>query len=72
MMVVCAQVAKRYLQGWFIIDFVSVLPFDIIGMAANSDDASQLKVLRVIRVARLLKLLRIIRVNRVFRRWENM
>lgn len=66
------EVAMRYLKGWFIIDFVSVLPFDVIGMAADSDDASQLKVLRVIRVARLLKLLRIIRVNRVFRRWENM
>merc|ERR1711871_287488 len=66
------EVAMRYLKGWFIIDFVSVLPFDVIGMAADSDDASQLKVLRVIRVMRLVKLLRIIRVNRVFRRWENM
>jgi len=66
------EVAKRYLQGWFFIDFVSVLPFDVIGMMSQSDDVGQLKVLRVIRVARLLKLLRIIRVNRVFRRWENM
>jgi len=66
------KVAMLYLRSWFVIDFVSVLPFDIVGMVANSDDVSQLKVLRVIRVLRLIKPLRIMRVNRVFRRWENM
>lgn len=67
-----SELAHRYLTGWFAIDFISVLPFDMVGLLVKSDDVSQLKVLRVIRVIRLFKLLRILRINRVFKRWENM
>ena len=31
-------IAKNYLTGWFIIDFVSILPFDTLGMVMQSDD----------------------------------
>jgi len=67
-----SELAHRYLTSWFAIDFISVLPFDMVGMVADSDDVGQLKVLRVIRVLRLFKLLRILRINRLFKRWENM
>jgi len=65
------EVARNYLRGWFTVDFISVLPFDMVGMVVKNDDVTQLKALRVIRVIRLIKLLRILRVNRVFKRWEN-
>lgn len=55
-------------RGWFLIDLVSILPFDFIGLAMDSKDLSQLKVLRVIRLLRLIKLLRILRSARIFRR----
>jgi hypothetical protein len=38
------EVAIRYIQGWFLIDFISVLPFDVVGLVLSSDDVSQLKV----------------------------
>ena len=64
-------IAKNYLMGWFIIDFVSILPFDTLGMVMQSDDLSQLKIFRIIRLARLLKLLRVLRSSRIFKRWES-
>jgi hypothetical protein len=62
------KIALRYFKGWFLIDLVSILPFDFIGLAMDSKDLSQLKVLRVIRLLRLIKLLRILRSARIFRR----
>ena len=59
----------RFLRFW--IDLVSVLPFEIIGEAAKSDNVSLLKIMRVIRVMRLLKLMRIVRASRIFERWES-
>ena len=64
-------IAKNYLTGWFVIDFVSILPFDTLGMVMESDDISQLKIFRIVRLARLLKLLRVLRSSRIFKRWES-
>ena len=64
-------IAKNYLTGWFIIDFVSILPFDTLGMVMESEDISQLKIFRIVRLARLLKLLRVLRSSRIFKRWES-
>merc|ERR1712167_48862 len=47
------EVAWRYITSWFVIDFLSVLPFDVIGMVADSGTVENLKILRVIRVLRL-------------------
>ena len=62
----------RYLRGWFIIDFISVVPIDIIMLASTtgSEGISRLKTLRMFRLFRLLKLLRILRGARIFARWE--
>ena len=50
---------------------VSVLPFDVIGVASDSETVAQLKIIRVVRLFRLLKLLRMFRAKRIFARWEN-
>lgn len=63
------QLRKMYLQGWFIIDFISILPFDVLGLMV--DGMSEFKVIRAIRVLRLFKLLRLIRTSRIMQRWEN-
>jgi hypothetical protein len=57
-----------FCRGWFIIDLVSIIPFDILGMVMNSESVSQLKILRIIRLLRLIKLLRILRSARIFKR----
>eukprot|EP01029_Cantina_marsupialis_P007032 TRINITY_DN1775_c0_g1_i1.p1 TRINITY_DN1775_c0_g1~~TRINITY_DN1775_c0_g1_i1.p1 ORF type:complete len:879 (+),score=198.96 TRINITY_DN1775_c0_g1_i1:366-3002(+) len=65
------KITKRYVKGWFIIDFVSIFPFDMLGFVLQSDTLSKLKVLRLIRLLRLMKLLRIVRASRIISRWES-
>ena len=43
---------------------VSILPFDLIGLASNSGGLSQLHIIRVVRLLRMLKLVRVLKVNR--------
>lgn len=61
-------IVKHYLKTWFLIDFISVFPFDLV---SGCDEGSvSLGTLRVIRLLRLLKLLRLLRGMRIFQRWE--
>ena len=62
------RIVKKYLKGWFLIDLVSILPFDTLGLALNSPEFNQLKILRVIRLLRLIKLMRIFKSSRIFKR----
>jgi hypothetical protein len=69
-------IARRYLRGWFLIDFPTTLlaVLDLLPFLTSSSDSDcggggggggalqQLKVLRVIRVLRLAKLLRLVRI----------
>ena len=78
------RIARRYLLGWFPIDFTSigVSMIDVINVAmsdgqedgeagtSTSFNPARFKVLRVMRVLRLLKLARILRSSRIFKRWE--
>lgn len=60
----------RYLQGWFIVDFVSVFPWEILGGLLDDDNVSSLALLRIFRLFRLLKLVRLVRASRILKRWE--
>merc|ERR1719191_2053353 len=64
------ELANRYFRSWFVIDFVSILPFDLIGLLSGSQDIAKMKTLRLVRLARLLKLLRILRATRIIGRWQ--
>ena len=65
-------IAKRYLQSWFLIDFLSILPFDSLGLALDDPTCStksargacisDLKIFNVIRVLRLVVLCRILKI----------
>jgi potassium voltage-gated channel Eag-related subfamily H protein 7 len=64
-------IVKNYLTSWFIIDFVSILPFDLLGLLYSDVAAFQaLKSVKAVRLLRLLKLMRVLRASRVFKRWE--
>lgn len=66
-----AQIRKRYFKGWFTIDFLSIFPFDTMGLVLQSPDIQKLKVIRIVRLMRLLKLVRMLRASRIMKRWEN-
>ncbi|OQS01125.1 voltage-gated ion channel superfamily [Achlya hypogyna] len=69
-------VASHYLQGWFALDVVSIVPYDLISwsMAASSEftaaQTQNVKVLRLMRVLRILKLTRVFRASRIIKRWN--
>mmetsp|Transcript_21624 Transcript_21624/g.88202 ORF Transcript_21624/g.88202 Transcript_21624/m.88202 type:complete len:241 (+) Transcript_21624:564-1286(+) len=52
----------RYLLGWFAVDIVSTIPWDIIGYTQEGEDASYWQILRLLRLLRLLKMAKLVRV----------
>jgi hypothetical protein len=64
------KIVARYLKSWFIVDFMSAIPFDLISVVIASEDGSdlsdagggiaRLRFLRFFRLLRALKLLRIL------------
>ncbi|GMH60073.1 hypothetical protein TrLO_g2224, partial [Triparma laevis f. longispina] len=64
-------IRSNYLGSWFPIDLLSIIPFDLIAILANSDSLEGLKIIRIIRLLRLLKLARIFKASRIFKRLES-
>lgn len=64
------RIVLRYLKGWWIIDLVSILPYEMMGLLFDNDALSSLSILRVVRLLRLIKLVRVFRASRLFKRWE--
>jgi hypothetical protein len=52
------KVACAYFKGWFVIDVVSIFPFDMVGI-------DNFNGVRMIRCLRMIKLLRVVRCSRV-------
>ena len=51
------KIAKKYLKGDFVIDFVSSIPFKILGLVIDFfNTISILKILKVVRIRRITKL----------------
>eukprot|EP00746_Dinoflagellata_sp_MGD_P147893 gnl/MRDRNA2_/MRDRNA2_80207_c0_seq1.p1 gnl/MRDRNA2_/MRDRNA2_80207_c0~~gnl/MRDRNA2_/MRDRNA2_80207_c0_seq1.p1 ORF type:complete len:678 (+),score=98.11 gnl/MRDRNA2_/MRDRNA2_80207_c0_seq1:194-2035(+) len=63
-------IVNNYLRGWFIVDFLSIIPFDLLGLVLHASDLSTLRLLRIIRLLRLLKLIRLLKGMRLFQRWQ--
>jgi hypothetical protein len=52
-------VALRYLRGWFTVDFVSSLPFEILILAFDTERLPIFAALHMLRTLRLIRLLRV-------------
>ena len=57
------KIAIRYLKGWFIIDLISCLPFDIMIPGHSSFNI----LTRIMRTSRMYKLLRLLRILKVIK-----
>lgn len=64
------KIIQHYLTGWFSVELVTVIPFDLISMSFDADEINRFKAVRVIRTLRLLKLARILKASRLFHRME--
>ena len=61
------QIARHYLQTWFVVDLLANLPLDVLGWIAGAPVFHGISVVLLLRVFRLL---RIARLFVAFRRWE--
>jgi len=79
-----SKIARHYLTSWFLIDLISILPFEFLIFAIDHhpDDETmttsarelvvvRLKILKVIKCLRLLKMMRVLRASRIMERWQN-
>lgn len=71
------QIAIHYLKSWFVIDFISAVPFDYIFLLVDEDKdpnlvniSQALGILRLFKLLSLLRLLRLSRLVRFIRQWE--
>ena len=55
------RIAIRYLKGWFIVDIISCLPFDVMISGQSSFNILP-RILRVSRIYKLIRLLRILKI----------
>ena len=63
------EIRRSYLKGWFLIDLVSSIPWDVL-ISAFIHKESNFKFLRFLKILTLIKLLRITRLAKAARRWE--
>ncbi|XP_076293386.1 potassium voltage-gated channel seizure isoform X14 [Lasioglossum baleicum] len=54
-----AKIAVHYLKGWFFIDLVAAIPFDLFLVGSNTDETTTL--MGLLKTARLLRLVRVAR-----------
>ena len=68
-----AFIAKNYIKGWFLLDVVSVLPFDVMMMIMPDifSMGPMARSFKLIRIMRLIKLARVLRASRIIQRCAN-
>lgn len=53
------KIAIHYFKGWFVIDMIAAVPFDLLLVNTNSDETTTL--IGLLKTARLLRLVRVAR-----------
>jgi hypothetical protein len=59
----------KYFRTWFLIDIVSIFPFDLVGLFLGAGALDQVRILRIVRVLRLVKLVRLVKASRCVLEW---
>ncbi len=60
-------VRKKYLRGWFTIDLLATIPFELIAQGLFSETHRVIRIVRLLRLSRLLKLMRF---NKISQDWH--
>ena len=60
------DIAKDYLKGWFIIDLISVIPFDLIFSSSNVNRVTRIsRIGRISKIVRMIKMVRLLKIAKV-------
>ena len=55
------MIARQYLTGWFVIDVMSIFPFDVV-LEGNSNANSLIRVARIGKMYKVIRLFRLIKI----------
>lgn len=61
------KIANNYIQGWFLVDLISIIPFDIFLSAAQQSPRDVNFLVRVTRFSKIYKLIRLMRIMKIFK-----
>jgi len=64
------RICRNYLKGWFLVDAVTVVPFDFLAIFLGKDTLKDFVGLKVIRALRLVKLMRLMRGSKLLQDLE--
>jgi potassium voltage-gated channel Eag-related subfamily H protein 7 len=63
--------AVKYLKGWFLMDIVSLIPWDVIAFVmekgGSGGDMGKVRVLRLLKILKITKLARIVKAAKIFK-----
>lgn len=60
------DIAKDYLKGWFFVDLVSVIPFDLIISYSNVNRVTRFsRIGRISKIVRMIKMVRLLKIAKV-------
>ena len=59
------QIAKVYLKGWFMVDILAIVPFDLIFQGTGSGMNDMVKIARIGRMYKLIKLTKLLRILKI-------
>ena len=69
------DIARQYIRGWFTIDLISALPYDVISIVIEQQSEQlvdfPLMTMKLVRLLRLTKLARVFRMSRILSRWDS-
>lgn len=60
------EIASTYIQGWFFIDLLSIIPFDLI-ISTEEIDSSSTQMIRLVRIGRMSKLIKLTRLLKMLK-----
>ena len=73
------EIVRNYLQSWFTIDLLSIIPINYLGLLAQSGEVAEtdgvsddLRAIKLLRFLRLIRLMRLAKVKRVMERYESL
>jgi|TARA_B110000285_G_C15065596_1_gene584928 hypothetical protein len=62
------KIAKSYLGGWFLLDTLSIVPFDLLATGASAGNVNSLvRLTKVSRIAKMIKLTKLVRIMKVIK-----
>ena len=66
------MLAKQYFKGWFLLDFFSSFPFNLVlAMFFDLNNPDAARILKLIRVFRMVKILRMVRIKRLLKKLQD-